>query len=209
MTESTPQASTPGSNSSVPNAGMYMGQFPWPQPAYIPGYAPPPNYPYGMPPDGTHGAAPQYAPVAPSAGVGAGVAHHAFQPAQHGYYPPAVAGVPGATNVGPDQPLTAAAPPPQYPPAPPLYHQPFPSNSVPGAPNPYAPPIPHQGYLQQPHGPGLAMGSASSVLPQVPNFPVAKKRVAKDLEERDAKRTKVGSSKMKDDPLFVSFLFIL
>ncbi|KAG1775305.1 hypothetical protein EV702DRAFT_1120092 [Suillus placidus] len=169
MTESTPHASSDGSNSSVPNTGTPMGQIPWPQPAYIPGYAPPPNYQYGMPPNGMHGVAPQYAPVAP----------------------------------------TAAAPPPQYLPAPPLYHQPFPSNPLQGAADPYAPPMVHQGYLQQPHGAGLATGSAFSFLPQVPNFSVAKKRVAENLGERDAKRTKAGSCGMKNDPIFVSFLFIL
>ncbi|KAG2337770.1 hypothetical protein BDR05DRAFT_969889, partial [Suillus weaverae] len=95
MTESTPHASSDGSNSSVPNTGTPMGQIPWPQPAYIPGYAPPPNYQYGMPPNGMHGVAPQYAPVAPSAGAGAGVTHHAFQPGQNGHYPPAVGNVPG------------------------------------------------------------------------------------------------------------------
>ncbi|KAG1779562.1 hypothetical protein EV702DRAFT_75310 [Suillus placidus] len=156
MTKSTPRASS-GSNSSVPNTGMPMGQIPWPQPAYIPGYAPPQNYPYGMPLNGTHGAAPQYAPVAP----------------------------------------TAAAPPPQYPPAPPPYYQPFPSNSLPGAANPYVPPMLPQGYLQQQNGAGLATGSA-----QVPIFSVAKKRVAEDLGARDAKRTKVASCSMKNDPLF-------
>ncbi|KAG2341922.1 hypothetical protein BDR05DRAFT_1029080 [Suillus weaverae] len=61
----------------------------------------------------------------------------------------------------------------------------------------YAPPMLHQGYLQQPHGAGLATGSA-----QVPTFSVAKKRVAEDLGERNAKRTKVGSCGMKNDPLF-------
>ncbi|KAG2343889.1 hypothetical protein BDR05DRAFT_989629 [Suillus weaverae] len=172
MTESTPQPSLHGSDSSVPNTRMHMGQFSWPQPAYIPGYASLPKYPYGMPPNGMHGAAPQYAPVAPSAGAGAGVAHQAFQPGQNGHYPPAVANVLDSTYVGPYPPLTAAAPPQQYPSAPQLYHQPFPS------------------------------GSAPSFLPQVPTFSVAKKRVAEDLGERDAKRTKVGSCKIKNDPLF-------
>ncbi|KAG2350993.1 hypothetical protein BDR05DRAFT_943283 [Suillus weaverae] len=138
-----------------------------------------------MPPNGTHGAAPQYAPVAPSAGAGAGVTHHAFQLGQNGNYPPAVANVPGLVYDGPGPPPTAAAPPPQYPPALPLYYQPFPSNPLPGAADPYAPPMLHPGYLQQPHGAGFATGSA-----QVPTFSVAKKRVAEDLGERNAKRTK-------------------
>ncbi|KAG2336116.1 hypothetical protein BDR05DRAFT_953584 [Suillus weaverae] len=203
MTKSTLKASSHGSDSSVPNTGMNMGQFPWPQPAYIPGYAPPPNYLYGMPPNGTHGAAPQYAP---SAGVGAGVAHHAFQPGQNGHHPPVVANVPDATYVGPGPPLTVAAPPSQYPPTPPPYHQPFPSNSLPGAVNPYVPPMLPQGYLQQLHGAGLATGSAPLFLPQVPTFSVAEKRITEDLGERDTKRTKVASHGMKNDPLFKSML---
>ncbi|KAG1886136.1 hypothetical protein F4604DRAFT_1724843 [Suillus subluteus] len=185
MTQSTPHTSSSyGSDSSnaaqsTPNTGMYMAQFPWPQPVYIPhpGCAPAHlYYPYGVPPNGTHGAAPPHAPVAPSPGVGAGVAHHAFPAGQKGYYPSAVVPVSHATYVCPYPPLT------------------------------YALPIPHQGYPHQRHGPRLATGSASSSLPQAPGFSVGKKRVAEDLQDRDVKRTKICPDGMKNDPLFKPLL---
>ncbi|KAG1886082.1 hypothetical protein F4604DRAFT_1675754 [Suillus subluteus] len=102
----------------MPNTGMYMGQVPWPQPAYIPpGYAPArPHFPHGgVSRNGTNGTAPPHAPVAPSSGVGPGVPPHAFQAGQNGHYPPATANVLRATCVGPYPPLTAAAPPQQHP----------------------------------------------------------------------------------------------
>ncbi|KAG2136501.1 uncharacterized protein EDB93DRAFT_780763 [Suillus bovinus] len=189
-------SSSNGSNYSngaqyMPNTGMYMGQFHWPQPACIlhSGYAPAhPHNPYGVPVNGTHGS---YAPVTRSPGVGARVSHHAFQPGQNGCHPPAVANVSCATHVGPY---------PQHPSAPFLHHQPFPSTSLPGVANPYIPPIPHRGCHHRHHGTGIAAGSASSSLPRVP------KRTAEDLD-RVIKRRKVVPGGMKNDPLFVSFLF--
>ncbi|KAG1868271.1 hypothetical protein DFJ58DRAFT_742663 [Suillus subalutaceus] len=187
MTQSTPHTSSShGSEPSnaaqyTPNTGMHMDQFPWPHPAYIP--HPGLYYPYGVP-IAPHGAAPPYAPVVPSPDVGSGVAHHASQTGQHGYYPPAVADV---TNVSQYPPLTEAAPPPQHPSAPPLYHQAFPSSVSPGAIIPYAPPTPHQGYLQH-HGPGLPTGFT-------PLF-------TGNVKKRNVKRTKIWLDKIKDDPLF-------
>ncbi|KAG1868255.1 hypothetical protein DFJ58DRAFT_97576 [Suillus subalutaceus] len=78
MTQYTTHASSShGSDSSnitqyMPNTGMYMGQVPWPQPAYIhPGYAPArPHFPHGgVSHNGTNGTAPPHAPVAPSTGM--------------------------------------------------------------------------------------------------------------------------------------------
>ncbi|KAG1885121.1 hypothetical protein F4604DRAFT_152881 [Suillus subluteus] len=203
MTQSTSHPSSPNDSDSsnaaqyMSNTGMPMGQFPYPQLAYIPhpGF----YYPYGVAPNALHGAAPSYAPVAPSPGVGAGVEHHAFQAGPNGYYPPAEADV---TNVGPNPPLTEAAPPPQCPSAPPPYHQPFPSNSFPGAGNPCAPPAPHQGYLPQNHEPGLPTTFAPLFVPQAPSWSVGQKRVAEDLEGRDAKRTKQTFRRLRSDPLF-------
>ncbi|KAG1814031.1 uncharacterized protein BJ212DRAFT_1300888 [Suillus subaureus] len=130
----------------MPNTGMHMGQLPWPQLAYIIHLGC--YYPYGVPPNVPRGAAPPYAPVAPSPGADTGVAHHAFQTGQNGYYPPAVVDV---TN--------------------------------------------H-------HEPNLTTGFAPSFVPQVPSLSVGQKRVAEDLKERDVKRTKISSDKIKDDPLF-------
>ncbi|KAG1768447.1 hypothetical protein EV702DRAFT_720401 [Suillus placidus] len=154
MTQSTCPSSSQGSDATqyTPNTDMNMGQLPWPQPAYIP--HPDFYYPYGVPPNAMQGAAPPYAPVAPS--------------------------------------------------APPLYHQGIPLSSFPGATNNYAPSIPHQAYLHQHHGPGLATGSASSSVPQ--SLSAGQKRVAEDLEERDVKRTKIGSGGIKNDPLFTPVL---
>ncbi|KAG2044607.1 hypothetical protein BDR03DRAFT_247519 [Suillus americanus] len=130
MTQFTTHASSShGSNYSnvtqyMPHTGMYMSQFPWPQPAYIPhpGYATAhPYYPHsGVPRNGTHGTAPPHAAVAPSSGVGPGVARHAFQAGRNDYYPPAAINISHATCVGPYPPLTAAAPPPQHPSVPPI-----------------------------------------------------------------------------------------
>ncbi|KAG2136521.1 uncharacterized protein EDB93DRAFT_782259 [Suillus bovinus] len=205
----TPVSSSNGSDYSngtqyMPNTGMYMGQFHWPQPACIPhpGYAPAhPQYPYGVPANGTHVP---YAPVAPSSGVGAGVAPHASQPGQNGCHPPTGANVACATNVGPYPPLATVAPPPQHPSAPFLYHQPFPSVSQPGAANPCVPPMPHQGCLDQHRGSELTTGSASSSLPKVPSSPVGQKHSAEDIE-CDIKRNKVYGG-MKNDPLFTPVL---
>lgn len=78
MAQSTPDASPSHSSESsnaaqhMPNTSMHKGQFPWPQPGYIPHpgfYYPPPNV--------THGATLKNAPVAPLPGAGLGVAHHA------------------------------------------------------------------------------------------------------------------------------------
>jgi hypothetical protein len=118
--------------------------------------------------------------------------------ATHGATPPYVPVAPSsgvgaglsdhAFQAGPDghlpPPVADASggnPLPQYPPVPFLY------KTFPSAPFP-APP------------PSVAQASGSSV---------GKKRAAEDLEERDAKRTKTTFNKMKDDPLFVSFLLIL
>ncbi|KAG2099825.1 uncharacterized protein F5147DRAFT_331674 [Suillus discolor] len=205
MIQSTPHPSSPhGSDSSnatqyMPNTGMYMGQFPWPQPACIPypGHAPAhPYYPYSVPLNGTHGAPPSYAPVAHSPGVGAGVAHHVFQTGQNGYCPCAVTNVSLVTYVGPYLPPTAAALPPQGPPAPPLYHQPF--LSFPAAANPCASPIPHQRYLHQHNGTGLVTDSAS----QAPSVSLIQRHMAEYLHHRYIKQTKIGSGGIKNDPLF-------
>lgn len=131
----------------MPDTGMHMGQFPWPQPGYIPHpgfYYPPPNV--------THGATLKDAPVAPLPGAGLGVAHHA--------------------------------------------------SSFPGAVNPYAPPMQHQGFLYQHQGPGLATGFAPPLVPQVPGLSAGEKRVAEDLGGRHAKRIKTSPGGMKNDPLF-------
>ncbi|KAG2044617.1 hypothetical protein BDR03DRAFT_1004903 [Suillus americanus] len=127
MTQSTSNpSSSNGSDSS--NAaqymlvfGMYMGQIPWPKPAYIPhpGF----YYPYGMAPNAPYGAAPPYAPIAPLPGVDAGVAHHEFQAGPHGHSPPAVADISSATYDGP------------FPPHQGYLHQ----NHKPGLPTPFAP----------------------------------------------------------------------
>lgn len=211
MTQYAPHVSSSnGSDSSnatqyMPSTSVYMGQFPWPQPAYIPNSGI--YYPYGMPANGTHNVPPPYAPVAPSPSAGAGVAHHASQAGQNVYQPPALANVSYATHVGPYLPLTAAAP-SQDPSTPPLYHQPFQSTSFSGGANPYAAPIPHQGYFHQHHGPGLATGFASSSLPQAPSFSVSPKCIAEDID-RHIKQSKIIPGGMRNDPLFVSFLFIL
>ncbi|KAG2107723.1 uncharacterized protein F5147DRAFT_837306 [Suillus discolor] len=168
MTQSTPPASSPhGSDSSdathhMPNTDMHMGQLPGPEPACIPhpGYATyHPGYvtyhPYGVPPHWTCGPAPPYAPVVPSPGAGAGVARHAFQAGQNGYYPP------GGAN-----------------------------------PHAYAPPIPHQGILNQHHGPGLSVGSTSLSLPQAPG---CQKQVR---QRRKVKKSELRSSGIENDPLF-------
>ncbi|KAG1830835.1 hypothetical protein EV424DRAFT_1534766 [Suillus variegatus] len=183
----------------MPNTCMYMGQFPWPQSACIPypGHGPAyPYYPYGVPLNGTHGAPPSYAPVAHSPGVGAGVAHHVLQMGQNGYCPCAVANVSLVTYVGPYPLPTAAALPPQNPPAPPLYHQPLPS--FPAGANTCAPPIPHQRYLHEHHGPGLVTDSAS----QGPSASLTQKHMAEYHHHRYITRTKIGSGGIKNDPLF-------
>jgi hypothetical protein len=51
--------------------------------------------------------------------------------------------------------------------------------------------------------------SGGNPLSQASGSSVGEKRAAEDLEDRDAKRTKTTFSKMSEDPLFVSFLFIL
>ncbi|KAG2344923.1 hypothetical protein BDR05DRAFT_961352 [Suillus weaverae] len=130
-----------------------------------------------------------YQPVAPSPSVGHGVSHN-LVPVQHDYYP---SSVPRAAYVGPCPPLTAAAPPPQHPFAPLLYNQPFPSDSFPAATTPYAPHTLHQACLHQHNGAELAMGSASSFLLQAPSLSCGQKRVAEDLEDRNAKRIKMDS----------------
>jgi len=184
----------------TPNADMYMGQFPSVQSAYIPytGSTTYSYYPDGVLPNGTHGAAPLDAPVAPSPGVGAGVAHPAFQAGPGGCYPPP----------------TATAPPTQHPFAPPMCHQLIQSNSFPGTMTLYPPGISHQTYLHQYHGAGLATGSPSSFLPQAPRISVGQKRVAQDLKDRNVKRIKVvevnqPKTNIKDDPCFVSFISVL
>ncbi|KAG2125621.1 hypothetical protein BD769DRAFT_1668886 [Suillus cothurnatus] len=204
MTQSTSNPSlSNGSDSNatqdMPNSGMYMGQFPWPQPAYTP-Y---PNfyYPYGVAPNAPLGTAPTYAPAAPSPDVGTGAEHHAFQAGPNGYYPPALPDVSGATYDGPYPPLTGVTP-QQHLSAPPLNHQPFPSSSFPGAANHYAPPAPHQGYTHQYHGPGLPTAFAPSFVPEAPSLSVGQKRVAEDFQEHHFKRIKIGSYKINDDPLF-------
>ncbi|KAG2365488.1 hypothetical protein BDR07DRAFT_1374290 [Suillus spraguei] len=93
-------------------------------------------------------------------------------------------------------------PSPQHPSVPPLYHQPFPLSALPRAVIPYAPPAPHQGYLHQYHGPGLATGSASSSLPQAPSFLVGQKRIAESLQDRDVKLTGTSCNGIQNDPLF-------
>ncbi|KAG2365507.1 hypothetical protein BDR07DRAFT_643192 [Suillus spraguei] len=122
MTQSTSHTSSlDGSDSSnvtqyTPNTGMYMNQFPWPQPAYIPhqGYAPVHSYyPYGVPPNGMYGTAPPYTPAAPPPGVGPGAAHHALQVGQNSYYPPAAADVSCAAYIGPHSLPTAVGSDPQ------------------------------------------------------------------------------------------------
>ncbi|KAG1814005.1 uncharacterized protein BJ212DRAFT_1482351 [Suillus subaureus] len=206
MTQSTSHPSSSNDSDSsnaaqyMPNTGMYMGQLPWPQPAYIPhlGFYNPDN----VEPNAPHGDAPSYAPVAPSPDAGAGVEHHAFQAGPNGYYPPAVADVSGATYVGPYPPLTQTAPPPQHPSAPPLCRQSFPSSSFPGAANPYTPPEPYQEYIHQNHAPWLSAPFAPLFVPRAPSLSVGKKRVAEGLEERGVKRTKIVSSRIKNDPLF-------
>ncbi|KAG1845439.1 hypothetical protein C8R48DRAFT_817237 [Suillus tomentosus] len=208
MTQYTPHVSSSnGSDSSnatqyMPSTSVYMGQFPWPQPACIPNSGI--YYPYGMPANGTHNVPPPYAPVAPSPSAGAGVAYHASQAGQNGYHPLALANVSCATHVGPYPLLTAAAP-SQDPSAPPLYHQPFPSTSFSGGANPYAAPIPHQGYFHQHHGPGLATNFASSSLPQAPSFSVSPKCIAEDID-RHIKQSKIVPGGMKNDPLFTPVL---
>ncbi|KAG1793958.1 uncharacterized protein HD556DRAFT_457410 [Suillus plorans] len=208
MTQYTPHVfSSNGSDSSnvtqyMPNTSVYMGQFPWPQPACIPNSGV--YYPYGMPANGAHSVPPPYVPVAPSPGAGVGVAHHVSQAAQNSYQPPVLANVSYATHVGPYPPLTAAAP-SQDLSAPPLYHQPFPSISFSGGTNPYAAPIPHQGYFHQHHGPGLATGFVSSSLPQAPSFSVSQKCIAEDLD-RHIKQSKIVPGGMKNDPLFTPVL---
>ncbi|KAG1793973.1 uncharacterized protein HD556DRAFT_460302 [Suillus plorans] len=206
MIQSTPHPSpSHGSDSSnttqyMPSTGMYMGQFPWPQPACIPypGHAPAHHYyPYGVPLNGMHGAPLSYAPVAHSPGVGAGVTHHVFQTGQNVYCPCAVANVSLVTYVDSYPPPTAATLPPQTPPAPPLCHQPFPS--FPAAANPCVPHIPHQRYFHQYHGPGLVMDSAS----QAPSDSLIQKHMAEYHHHRYyIKRTKIGSGGIKNDPLF-------
>ncbi|KAG1898066.1 uncharacterized protein F5891DRAFT_1045809 [Suillus fuscotomentosus] len=177
---------------------MHMGRLPGPEPACIPypGYAT--YHPYGVPPHWMRGPAPPYTPVVPSTDAGAGVAHHTFQVGQNGHYP-TVGDVSRATQIGQYLPPNAAAPPPAHT----LYHQPFPS--IPGGANPYAyaPPIPHQGIFNQHHGPELSMGSASSSLPQAPG------RVVKVRKRRKVKQTKTSFSKIYNDALFVSFLYLI
>ncbi|KAG1904498.1 uncharacterized protein F5891DRAFT_1183918 [Suillus fuscotomentosus] len=158
-------------------------------------------YPYDVSANGTHSAPPSYAPVAPSPSVGAGVVHHAFQTGQNGYYPPPGADVSCATYGGPYSLPTAATHPPQDPSATPLYHQPM---SFPGAANPYAALIPHQGYLHQNHGPVLATSSAFSSLPQAPS--ISQKGVAEHFHHCDVKQAKIAPGGMKNDPLFTPVL---
>ncbi|KAG1793950.1 uncharacterized protein HD556DRAFT_1443323 [Suillus plorans] len=198
MTQSPSHPSSHGSDSSnanqdTPNTGMHVGQFPWPHPAHMhhPGHAPaPPRFPYGVPPPYAH----------------AGVVHHTPQAGQHGHFPPAVVHVSHATHVGPYPPLTAAASPPQHPSAPPMYHRPFPSGHFPGVTTSYATHTSYQSYLHQQHGAGLVTGSASPSLPQAPSLSVGEKRVAKNLQDRNLKRIKMGSGRIKDDPLFEPML---
>ncbi|KIK34509.1 hypothetical protein CY34DRAFT_17668 [Suillus luteus UH-Slu-Lm8-n1] len=159
MTQSTPNASSHSSKSSnaaqhMPNTGMHMGQFPWPQPGYIPhsGF----DYP---PPNVTHGAALKDAPVAPLPVAGLGVAHHV--------------------------------------------------SSFPGAANPYAPPMQHQGYLYQHQGPGLATGFAPALVPQEPGLSAGKKRVTEDLGGRHTKRTKNKPRRGEERPAICELSFDL
>lgn len=207
MIQSTSHSSSHCSDSSngtqyTPNADMYMGQFPSVQSAHIPytGFTTYSYYPYGVGVllNGTHGASPLDAPVAPSPGVGAGVAHTAFQAGPGGCCPPP----------------TATAPTTRHPFAPPMCHQLLPSNSFPGTMTPDPPGISHQTHLHQYHGAGLATGSPSSVLPQEPIISVGQKRVALDLEDRNVKRIKVvkvyqPETNIKNDPCFVSFVSVL
>ncbi|KAG1771231.1 hypothetical protein EDD22DRAFT_604189 [Suillus occidentalis] len=202
MIQSTSHFSSRCSDSSngtqyTPNADMYMGQFPSVQSAHIPytGSTTYSYYPYGVLPNGTHGAAPLDAPVAPSPGVGAGVAHPAFQAGPGGCYPPP----------------TATAPTTQHPFAPPMCHQFIPSNSFPGTTTPDPPGISHQTHLHQYHGAGLATDSPSPSLPQAPRISVGQKRVAQDLEDHNVKRTKVvkvnqPKTNIKNDPCFTPVL---
>ncbi|KAG2048834.1 hypothetical protein BDR06DRAFT_975678 [Suillus hirtellus] len=154
-------------------------------------------YPYGVSADGMYSAPPACAPVALSPGVGAGVVHHAFQMKQNGYYPPPGADVSCATYGGPYSLPTAATHPQQGPSATPLYHQPIP---FPGAANPYAALIPHQGYLHQHDEPVLATGSAFSSLPQAPC--ISQKHVVEHFHYHNVKQAKIAPGRMKDDPLF-------
>ncbi|KAG2070918.1 hypothetical protein BDR04DRAFT_575184 [Suillus decipiens] len=161
----------------MPNTGMYMGQFHWPQPAYIPSYAPAHPYHPGVLPNEMHGAAPTY--VAPSPGVGAGVAnmrskrdHMVTTPCSnrclvwHSCWsiPTAKCGCSSPTTRirAPSIPST------------------FPIDLFQEL--PHALHIPHQGCLNQYHGPPLATGSAFSFLPQVSSFSVSLERVAQYLE---------------------------
>jgi hypothetical protein len=205
MIQSTSHSSSHCSDSSngtqcTPNANMYMGQFPSVQSACIP-YTGSTTYsycPYGVLPNGTHGATPQDALVAPSLGAGAGVAHPAFQVGPGGCYPPP----------------TATAPTTQHPFAPPMCHQLIPSNSFPGTTNPDPPGISHQTHLHQYHGAGFATDSPSPSLPQAPRISVGQKRVTQDLEDRNVKRIKVVKVNqpkitIKNDPCFVSFVSVL
>ncbi|KAG1793976.1 uncharacterized protein HD556DRAFT_460541 [Suillus plorans] len=197
-------SSSHGSDSSnatqyTPNTCKYMGRFRWPQPSRIP--FPGSYYPYGVSANGMHSAPPAYAPVALSPGVGAGFVDHAFQTGQNGYFPPPGADVSCATYGGPYSLPTAAAHPPQDPSATPLYHQPI---SFPGAANPYAALVPHQGYLHQNHGSVLATGSAFSSLPQAPR--INQKHVVEHLHYHDVKQAKIAPGGMKNDPLFTPVL---
>lgn len=83
------------------------------------------------------------------------------------------------------------------------------ASSFPGAANPDAPPMQHQGYLYQHQGLGLATSFAPPLVPQVPGLSAGDKRVAEDLGGCHAKRIKTSPGGMKNDPLFVSFILIL
>ncbi|KAG0698446.1 hypothetical protein DFH29DRAFT_100746 [Suillus ampliporus] len=177
-------------NGFIPNPGMYMGQFPWPQPAY-----PQPG-----------NATLSYSPAASSPGVGAADAYNPLQGAQTYYYPPAPANVAQATYVQSFinsytlQPTVAL--PPQHASALLQYNRPpCPQATFAGVPPPYQvqgayypnmpPPMLQNGYLHQSHSAEPAMGSASSP-PQT----------TEDREERKQRRNRTKRYDITQDADF-------
>ncbi|KAG2365474.1 hypothetical protein BDR07DRAFT_1481255 [Suillus spraguei] len=172
---------------STPNASSSHGSESFDEAQHMPNTGS-----YSVAPNTLHGAAPTYTPLAPFPGVVVGVPQYEFQAGQNGCYPLAMA---SATD--------NQYPPPQYPFAFSLYHQPFPLNAFPGANIPYALPPPHQEYLHPHHGSGLQTGFSHSFIAQVPGLVVDKKCVAED----DTKEIKIYSFRgIKNDPLFTPVL---
>ncbi|KAG1742709.1 uncharacterized protein EDB91DRAFT_1336000 [Suillus paluster] len=224
-----PQGNT---NELNPNPGMYMG-MPWSQPAYAPQhylpypsqhYLPPPgnataqgNDPYSFPPNMVPAAAPPYAPVASSSGVGAGNAPSL--PSQTYPYSPQLVDIERSTSIqsfvnGALHPAVSL--PQEHATAPVQYYQPpLPSGGFAGVPPAYQvqafhqqnmpPPISQQPYLAQPNGAELTMTSASYSLPQAPASSVSagQKRVAEDLGDDKASKKSKLPKKISNDPEFV------